>query len=413
MMKTDVVVVGAGPGGAAASIYLSQKGIKSIIIEKESFPRYHIGESLTGEVGQRIRDLGLKDYMIEANHPKKFGVNVYGPRGNHTFRIPVMARSDEGILAPAQTWQVSREEFDKKMLDEASSLGAHTISGKAVGVIKDGNKVCGVRVKDEQGEEISIESKVVVDASGGSTFLNGCGLTGEKHRGNYDNQVAIYSQVAGGIRNVDGEKDNTLILYRQRNHWAWFIPINDDVVSVGVVVPSEYFKDKNESREEFFLREVHEINPELKRRIPEIKLLEKVRASSNYSYAIDRFAGNGFLCVGDSHRFIDPVFSFGLHLAVHEAELASQEIEKFIKSDEAMSENTFDEYQKTCNLGLDTIQELVDAFWNNPHAFAYAAHFKHKDDIIDLFAGRIYRENPSQGLIALQKINEAAREKVA
>lgn len=407
MIDTEVVIIGAGPGGSAAAIYLARQGITSVIVEKDNFPRYHIGESLTGEVGQRIRDLGLGTYMSESGHPKKFGVNVYGPTGNHTFRVPVMERQDEKTLKAGQTWQVPRDEFDLRMLEEAQARGTRLVRGKATTVLRDGNGVRGIRVTAADGRDVEINARVTLDASGQTTFLHGAGVTSKKLRGAYDKQIAIYSQLMGGIRNEGAEPDNTLILYQSRHHWAWFIPINDAVVSVGVVVPSEYYRRRNEGMEEFFLREVHAINPELKRRLPSLKLVEKVRGSSNYSYTIDQYVGDGFLCVGDSHRFIDPVFSFGLHLAIHEAELAANAIVDHLRSGEQMCESTFADYQRVCDIGMNTIQELVDAFWNNPHAFAHAAHIKYKEDIIDMFAGRIYRDTPSAGLLALQKINRA------
>lgn len=104
MIKTDVAIVGAGPGGSAAAIYAARNNLKSVIIEKEEFPRYHIGESLTGEVGKMLRDLGLGEYMVDQRHPWKHGVNVYGPDGGQTFRVPVMERIDSETIRPAKTW---------------------------------------------------------------------------------------------------------------------------------------------------------------------------------------------------------------------------------------------------------------------------------------------------------------------
>jgi FADH2-dependent halogenase len=268
-------------------------------------------------------------------------------------------------------------------------------------------------VDDGTGEETTVRGRVVVDASGAATFLQSCGVTSAKQRGNYDKQMAVYSQLAGGVRDEGKGRDNTLILYRGRHHWAWFIPLSPEAVSVGVVVQSDYFKSKKESLDQFFRREVHDINPELKRRTPDPELLEDVRATSNYSYLIDDYVGDGFLCVGDAHRFVDPVFSFGLHIAVHEAELAAEHISRHFQSGTAMNATTFLDYQRTCNLGMNAIQDLIDAFWNNPHAFAYAAHYKYRDDVIDLFAGRIYEEKASAGLQALQKINQKAQGEIA
>jgi 2-polyprenyl-6-methoxyphenol hydroxylase-like FAD-dependent oxidoreductase len=176
-------------------------------------------------------------------------------------------------------------------------------------------------------------------------------------------------------------------------------------VSVGIVVPSDYFASRGESKRDFLLREIRELNPELSRRIPEINLTEEVRAISNYSYHVTNFTGKGFLCIGDAHRFIDPVFSFGLFFAMKEAELAASAVAEYLRAPESETPNPFAGFEAMCNRGMDTIQELIDAFWNQPLAFAVFVHSRHKDDCIDMFAGRVYMDEPSRGLRAFRKLN--------
>lgn len=412
-MKTDVAIVGGGPGGAAAAIYLARHGISSVIIEKEDMPRYHIGESMTGEVGQRVRDLGLEDFMTEGGHPQKFGVNVYGSTGKNTFRVPVMKRLEDGAQAPGMTWQVRREDFDKRLLDEAVKTGATLIKARATGVLRDGERVTGVTYRADDGTEGEVSSRVVIDASGLVAFLSSIGVASKRIRGDYDNQLAIYSQVRGALRDDPEHPDNTQILYKKKNHWAWFIPLDDESVSVGVVTPSDYFKASGETREDFYRRELRELHPELSRRIPEIDLTEDIKVTANYSYEVKTFTGNGFMCIGDSHRFIDPIFSFGLHFSIHEAEKAAEMIAAHFASGEEMTDDTFAAFQEFSNLGMDKVQQLLDAFWNNPLAFAYCVHIKHTKDLIDLFAGRVYDKEPSAGLIAIQEINKAHAAKQA
>ena len=410
MIRTDVAIVGAGPGGTAAAIYASRHNLKSVIIEKETFPRYHIGESLTGEAGKMLRGLGLGEYMVNHRHPWKHGVNVYGPTGDQTFRIPVMERIDSDTVRPAKTWQVRREDLDLRMLQQARDAGSEYIAGRASDVIIEKGGVRGVRVQTPDDEVVDVSCDVVIDASGPSTFLNRVGVTGKKLHGKYNSQIAVFSQVEGALRDDENETDNTRIFYEKLNHWAWFIPLNDKTVSVGVVVPSNYYRQQGISMEEFFHKEVRAINPELARRIADARCTEQVRACSNYSYEVERYVGNGFLCVGDAHRFVDPIFSFGVHLAIHEADLAIQAIVDHLGQEKRMTDSSFLEYSRICDIGMNSVQDLIDAFWNNPLAFTFAAHHKHKDDIIDLFAGRIYAEKPSKGLLALRKINEVHRQ---
>ena len=96
-LTTDVAIIGGGPGGCTAAIFLAQRGIRSIIIEKDEFPRYHIGESMTGEVGGILRRLGLWDKMLAEKHPQKQGVKVYGPSGHGHWYVPVMRRNASAL----------------------------------------------------------------------------------------------------------------------------------------------------------------------------------------------------------------------------------------------------------------------------------------------------------------------------
>jgi flavin-dependent dehydrogenase len=410
-MKTDVAIIGGGPGGAAASMYLARKGIRSTIIEKTKFPRYHIGESMTGELGGLLRDLGLEDKMIAQKHPVKLGVRVYGPGGKGSFWVPVMARSPEGKLVNQTTWQVRRSVFDEMMLAEAASRGANVILAEALEPIRDGDRVCGVRVRTPEGRLAKVDSKVLVDATGHGTFLARSGLTSAKDRGRYDKQVAIFSQVAGAIRDPAPHDGNALIFYQKKFHWAWFIPLDQETVSVGVVTPVDYYKSRNESKQDFLVRELRELNGELSRRLPKIDLTEETRGIPNYSYEVKEFSGKGWLCLGDAHRFIDPIFSFGLYFSIKEASFAAPAIADYLGGATANDENPFAEFQQLATSGMDVIQDMMDAFWEEPFAFALIVHQKHPEDIIDIFAGRLYEGQPSRGLKAIQAVNEYARKK--
>src|SRR5438874_345743 len=132
-MNTDVLIIGGWPGGAAAAMFLLKEGIKPIILEQEEFPRFHIGESMTGEAGGLLRRLGLENLMLKHAHPVKHGVRVFG---TSSWFIPVAARNENWELNPASTWQVRRSEFDAAMLKEAMARGATLVSGTATKVLR-------------------------------------------------------------------------------------------------------------------------------------------------------------------------------------------------------------------------------------------------------------------------------------
>lgn len=408
-MKSDVVIIGAGPGGTASAIFLAQRGIQSTIIEKASFPRYHVGESMTGECGACLRAMGLEQEMLDRKHPIKWGVKVYEQTGKNSFYVPVMSRGADNRLEEAFTWQVRRSEFDAMLLNKAVEMGAEVVPGQATAALRDNGCVNGVRVKMADGGACDIRSRVVIDASGMATFLCNAGVTSEKYRGKYDKQVAFFSQVAGVIRDPGKGKDDTLIFYQRKNHWAWLIPLDEELVSVGVVVPSDRFLSTKESKQEFLAREIRELNPQLSRRIPEIRFAEEVRAISNYSYHIKQYTGKNYLCVGDAHRFIDPVFSFGLYFSIKEAQRAALDVADYLGGANPDAANPFADFQRHCERGMDVIEDLLDAFWDHPFAFSVFAHSRYVDDLRDLFAGRVYSDEPSPGLLAIQGINEKGR----
>lgn len=410
-MKTQVAIIGGGPGGTTAAMYLLREGITPVIIEKELFPRYRIGESMTGECGGILRDLGLAVDMLEHKHPIKHGVKVYG---KHPWFLPVMARNPEGKLMDQTTWQVRRSEFDKMMLDEAVKRGATLVQGQATDpILNEAGKLVGLMVRLVDGGMMQIDSDIVLDFSGQATFLATKGVTGPKYLGNYDRQIAIFSQIEHGIRDNgearDEQNGNTLIFYKQKYHWAWWIPLDDKVTSVGVVTPAAYFTEQNETKEEFLMRELHNIHPELTRRVPDVNLVEEARVIKNYSYQVKKFCGDGYMVFGDAHRFVDPIFSFGMYVTMKEAQMAAPYVKAYLNGELPKEGNPFEEYQIKVEKGIDVLEDALDGFWEHPFAFAMLVYNRYVDQMIDIFAGRIYENQPSDAVIAFRKLLKRER----
>jgi flavin-dependent dehydrogenase len=411
-LKTDVAIIGGGPGGSAAAMFLAQQGIRSTIIEKETFPRFCIGESMSGECSGLLRALGLYEKMMAAGHPQKQGVNVYGPKGHSPWFVPVQRRTAEGQLEDISSWSVRRAEFDCMMLEGAVSRGTDLLRAEAVAprFKADGTTMHGVRVRLPNGRMEDIEAEVTLDVSGQRTFFAHQGVTSDKVQGRYDKQVAIFSQVANPIRDKGTTRaehpDNTLIFYKEKFHWAWFIPLNDELVSVGVVAPGAYFASKNESKHDYLVRELKELNPELTRRFPgPVQLVEETRAIPNYSYHCRTFTGPGWIAIGDAHRFIDPIFSFGVYVSMREAQLAAPVIRDYLGGPRRDGANPFLDHQERLEYALELVQSLIDGFWEHPLGFAHLLHQSRcRGDIIDLFAGRIYTKDVSPGVEQLRKM---------
>ena len=412
MSRSDVVIVGGGPAGAATAIFLADLGISSVIVEAEQFPRFHIGEALTGSAGKLLRRMGLGPALDAQGHTVKNGAVVIGATGRNYFKVPAVDLLEDGVRRPTTSWQVRRAEFDELLLDTALDKGAQLVGGRAVELLTDETgQAAGVRVERPDGSDERLAARVVVDTSGMACWLHSLGVTGPKERAKYSGQVAVYTHVAGADFNPDGllgpdERCNTVITYAKQHHWAWFIPVDVDTVSVGIVVPAASFRASGQPVDEFYATQARTLNPALAARLDGSETVRPVEICGRFSYRVRDFSGPGWLCVGDSHQFIDPIFAFGVHLALFEGRMAADAIGAYLELGEPAP---LKDFERRADSSQAVVQDLLDAFWNQPLAFGYLIERRFRDDIIDLFAGRIYDlDVPSPGLQALRDINAAA-----
>ena len=168
--------------------------------------------------------------------------------------------------------------------------------------------------------------------------------------------------------------------------------MDDEVVSLGLVVPTAEFQAQKKTREDFFRSYLPEINPELKRRTQDIEFVEDVHVIPNYSYQVRGFCGKGFICIGDAHRFIDPIFSFGLSATVREAEFATPHVIAYLNGQNRDAANPFEAHQRFVEKGTDNLEDMVDLFWEQPFAFATFVHFRYREEVTDAFRRTSLRE---------------------
>lgn len=408
--KHPVIILGGGPAGAATAMYFLRLGITPVIVERSDHPRYHVGESLTGATALALKELGLGPAIEAQNYPVKHGAVFYGPDGKNDFWVGLVKRDEQGEQVPNYTWNVKRSTFDKLLFDAAIERGAIWVKATAVAPIQEGDAVVGLTIRTPEGATEKMYCEVLIDASGCATFLANHKVTGRKVPGNSDKQIALFTQFANTVRD-DGpelhqQSGNTLLYYQAKHYWAWFIPVSDELTSVGVVFRTDHFKKSGMTKEEMMLHECRHMTPVLSERLPDLTPQEPIHAIPNFSYRVENYTGKGFICIGDAHRFIDPIFAYGVYFGIQEGEFAAAAVAKYLSGENKTNGNPFAPLESLCNEGNEVVEDVIGVLWEYPLAFQRIVTWRDRMDALDLLSGRIYGDmgakNPAR--IAMRKL---------
>lgn len=313
-MKFDVAIIGGGPAGSTAATLLAAAGRRVIVLEKDRFPRFHIGESLLPRSMATLARMGVLEKIENAGFVKKFGAEIASGCGTKEsrfyFKDGFRPRGDHAF-------QVSRAEFDKILLDHARESGADVREGVSVnGVTFPGNEA---RLETSIG---SITADFVLDCSGRNTLL-----ASQFHlKAPYDglNKFAVYAH----YENVDRPEgmDGTLTrMIRAKDRWFWMIPLSPTKMSVGVVMDTPVFRSQRGTPEKVLSDSIAML-PVMKQRMQRSERCTPVYTSGDYSYRNSSLHGRRWLLAGDAAGFIDPVFSSGIFLAMLGAEQAADAV---------------------------------------------------------------------------------------
>ncbi len=410
MKKHPVIILGGGPAGSVTAMHLLQRGITPLIVERHDHPRYHVGESLTGATAVTLKELGLGPAIEAQRYPIKHGAVFYGPEGKNDFWVGLVRRNEQNVQVPTSTWNVMRSTFDKLLFDAALERGAQWIKARALAPLVKDDAVIGLKIETPDGATDNLYSEVLIDASGCATFLANHKVTGRKVPGSSDKQIALFSQFANTIRDNGSElheqPGNTLLYYQAKYYWAWFIPVSEELTSVGVVFTSDYFKKARMTKEQMFLHECRHMTPVLSKRLPDLTLQEPVSAIPNFSYQVYNYTGKGFICIGDAHRFIDPIFAYGVYFGIQEGLFAADAVAQFLSGERNANGNPFADLEPLFEEGSDVVEDVVGVLWEYPLAFQRIVTWRDKEPSLDLLSGLIYGECGRNNVarIALRKL---------
>jgi FAD-dependent halogenase len=317
--STDVVVIGGGPGGSTTAALLAKKGYQVVVIEKERFPRYHIGESLIPGVLPILAELDASEEVDGAGFCKKYGITMLWGRTRELWSVDFAEASDYEYI-----YQVKRAEFDNLLMRRARLHGAHVIEETNVtDVIFEDGRCVGVRYTINGSNQVAeIRARVVVDASGQARLLARRFKLVEWHEDLKN--IAIWTYFQGHLT-YEGRKSGNILLESMPDGWLWFIPFSDNTVSVGFVGPAAEIAKASMSPHNLLEKKIAD-SVEVSRLLAPARRVGCTRTARDWSYTCRRFGGPGYLLVGDAAAFIDPLFSTGVALALNSGSRAAETI---------------------------------------------------------------------------------------
>jgi flavin-dependent dehydrogenase len=355
----DVIVIGGGPAGSTTATLIAQQGRRVTLFERERFPRFHIGESLIPETYWVLKRLNMLPKMQGSRFVKKYSVQFVNARGKLSAPFYFW---DNRPHECSQTWQVVRSEFDAMMLQNAREHGVDVHEAtRVLEVLFDGSRAVGVKVRDASGRDREVRATVVVDASGQQAMLQ----SRLKLRV-WDpvlNKGAIWTYWQGAYRDTGRDEGATIVIQTpDKQGWFWYIPLHDDLVSVGVVAPFDYLFKGRGGHEQTYTEEVERC-PNVQERVARATRVTGYFATKDYSYRSNAAAGDGWVLVGDAFGFLDPLYSSGVLLALKSGELAADAIvEGLARGDTSAAQ--LGKWGPAFNEGVDRMRRLVCEYYD-------------------------------------------------
>jgi flavin-dependent dehydrogenase len=361
----DALIIGAGPAGSAAAAILAEKGRRALVLEREKFPRYHVGESLLPFTFYPLHRLGLIDKMRRSAFVKKYSVQFVSANGKASQPFYFFNRYDRETVA--QTWQVLRSEFDQMLVENAREKGATVLEQVTVTrLLEENGLVIGVAAKDAAGHPLEFRAPLTLDCSGRESFAAVRNNWRIKDPGL--NKVAVWTYYHRALRDPGLDEGATTVAYVPHKGWFWYIPQHNDMVSVGVVAEGKYLSREGiKSPELIFKREVEQ-NLWIKEHLSRGQQVGEYFLTSEYSFHSKYCGKEGLLLAGDAFCFLDPVFSSGVMLALKSGIMAAEEIDQAL-SENNLSASRFANYAQSLRTGIENMRKLVYAFYEPDFSF--------------------------------------------
>jgi FADH2-dependent halogenase len=354
----DVLVIGGGPGGSTTATFLARRGKRVLLLEKEHFPRFHIGESLLPYNRRIFREMGVLPVLEAAGFTPKHGAQFH--LGNASKSLYLQFRSGR-FTRESLAFQVDRAKFDHLLLTHARSCGADVREGWAVLATCSDSAGTRLEARNPDGQVHTFTGAFLVDASGRGNFTgNQAGL---RHIHTHHRKVAVFGHFSG-VAIDPGEKGGDTVIVRLEHQWFWVIPLAPDRVSVGCVLEERELARAKQSPEQLFFQ-LCASSAAMTERMKNAQPVTRIQTTSDFSYYNRRLIGPRLIRIGDAAGFMDPIFSAGVFLAMHSGQLAADIIDQSLAHGEDGARQ-LRRYEKRMFSAMRLYWHMVEQFYTTP-----------------------------------------------
>ncbi|MGW8701869.1 tryptophan 7-halogenase [Streptomyces lavenduligriseus] len=416
----DAAIVGGGPAGSAMASYLAEAGLSVAVFESEMFPRPHIGESLVPATMPVLDEIGVMPDIEAAGFPKKYGaawtsaesrdVPHNGFTGlDHDFKaaeVMFVERDQPGVHRD-YTFHVDRGKFDLILLKHAESRGAQVFQKTRVLKADFDTDPDLVTLNCRLGPRtLDFTTRMVIDASGRQTMLGN--QLKVKVPDPVFNQYAIHAWFEGLDRTamaLDPAKRDYIYVHflPLEDTWMWQIPITDTITSVGVVTQKHRFKAASADREKFFW-DIVSSRKDIYDALQKAERIRPFKAEGDYSYAMRQICGDRFLLIGDAARFVDPIFSSGVSVALNSARLAAKDVIAAHRAGDFRKES-FATYEEKLRRAVRNWYEFISVYYRLNILFtAFVQDPRYRIDVLKMLQGDFYDGEEPKALKAMRDL---------
>jgi len=354
----DAIIIGGGPGGSTVAAYLAKHGRSALLLERERFPRFHIGESLLPYNWPILEELGVIPALEAAGFPRKFGAQFHLANGRKSLRIDFR----EGrFTKQSMAFQVERSIFDHILLKNAAAQGAEVREGWRFRQFTELPDRVRVEAEDPEGLSHSLEARFLLDASGRANVTGNQEGLRVIHPGL--KKIALFGHFTGVPRD-EGDRSGDILIVRLADKWFWLIPVSATKVSIGCVLDGAEFSAAKAGPEAVF-RRIVATSPVLRERMKAAQLVGEFRTTSDFSYYNRRLTGRRLLRVGDAAGFMDPIFSAGVFLAMFSGRDAAKTVDACLRRPFGTAWRLAN-YERRTFRGLRFYWELVENYYTKP-----------------------------------------------